>query len=75
MKEKDSVFEIEGEVVLALRDARFLVKFAGGMELKCHVSGKIRQNYVSILPGDTVTVEISKYDIKKGRIVYRKKGR
>lgn len=66
----------EGEVVEALRDAYFRVEMEdfdvdGGHELMCHISGSIRQNNIEITPGDLVEVEISPYDLEKGRIVRR----
>jgi translation initiation factor IF-1 len=71
---KDDYIEIEGNVLVALPNAMFKVKLDNGMEIVCHISGKIRKNFINILPGDRVTVEISKYDITKGRITYRTKG-
>ena len=73
---KDDYFEVEGEVLTALPSALFKVKLdMDGRELLCNISGKIRKNSINILPGDKVTVAISPYDISKGRIVYRHKGR
>ncbi len=72
---KEDVIEMEGEVLEALRNAMFRVKLEDGIEIMCHVSGKIRKHYISILPGDKVTVVISPYDLTKGRIVFREKGR
>jgi translation initiation factor IF-1 len=60
-----------GEVVEALPNAMFRVLLENGHEITCHVSGKIRMNYIRILPGDKVTVEMSPYDLTKGRITYR----
>ena len=71
---KDDYFEVEGNVLVALPNAMFKVKLDSGAELICHISGKIRKNFINILPGDRVTVEISKYDVTKGRITYRTKG-
>ncbi len=65
--------EIEGEVITALPNATFKVKLPNGSEILCYISGKIRQNLINIVPGDKVAVAISKYDITKGRIVFRKK--
>lgn len=73
MKESDKTVEIEGEVIAALRDAKFEVKLENGMIVTCHVSGKIRKHFIKILPGDKVTVVISQYDLAKGRIIYRNK--
>jgi translation initiation factor IF-1 len=61
----------EGEVTEAMRDAHFRVELDNGHELIGHISGKIRQNNIEILPGDVVEVEISPYDMEKGRIVHR----
>jgi len=71
---KEEVIESEGVVLAALANAMFRVRLEGGGEIICHVSGKIRKNYIRILPGDQVTVVISKYDLTKGRITYRTKG-
>jgi len=62
-----------GEVAEALPNAMFRVKLENGHEIVCHVSGKIRMNYIRILPGDKVAVEMSPYDLTKGRITYRYK--
>ena len=70
---KDDVFEIEGTVIEALPNAIFKVKLVNGHQIIAHVSGKIRMNYISILPGDRVTVELSPYDLTRGRITYRHK--
>ena len=75
MKDDKSTFEVDGKVISAQRDAIFKVELVdGGRILDCHVSGKIRKHFIKILPGDIVTVVISKYDLTKGRIIYRKKG-
>ena len=60
-----------GDVLEALPNAMFRVRLENGHEIICHVSGKIRMNYIRILPGDNVTVEMSPYDLTKGRITYR----
>ncbi len=60
-----------GEVIEALPNAMFRVKLENDHEIICHVSGKIRMHYIRILPGDQVTVEMSPYDLTKGRITYR----
>jgi translation initiation factor IF-1 len=70
---KDDVFELEGTVIEALPNAIFKVKLVNGHQIIAHVSGKIRMNFISILPGDKVTVEISPYDLTRGRITYRHK--
>lgn len=68
---KDDVIEVEGTVVETLPNAMFKVELENGHEILAHVSGKIRMNYIRILPGDKVTVELSPYDLTKGRITYR----
>jgi len=70
---KQDVIEIEGVVKDTLPDAKFKVKLANGHEILAHVSGKIRMHYIRILPGDRVTVEISPYDLSRGRITFRHK--
>lgn len=72
VKDKD-VIELEGEVAEALPNAVFKVKLETGQEVLCHVSGKIRKNFIRILRGDRVKVELSPYDLSRGRIVYRLK--
>lgn len=71
-KDKD-VIELEGEVTEALPSALFRVKVETGQMILAHVSGKIRKNYIRILPGDKVRVELSPYDLTRGRITYRLK--
>ncbi|AMV61151.1 Translation initiation factor 1 [Pediococcus damnosus] len=68
---KDNVIEIEGKVKESLPNAMFKVELENGHEILAHVSGKIRMHYIRILPGDKVTVEMSPYDLSKGRITYR----
>ena len=70
---KDDVIEFEGTVVEALPNATFKVKLPNGMIVTAHISGKLRQNYIKILPGDKVTMELSPYDLSKGRITWRGK--
>ena len=70
---KDDVIEYEGKVVEALPNANFKVELPNGHIVNAHISGKLRMNYIRILVGDTVTVEVSPYDISKGRITWRKK--
>ena len=70
---KQDVIEIDGEVVDTLPNAMFNVRLANGHEILAHVSGKIRMHYIRILPGDRVTVEISPYDLTRGRITFRHK--
>jgi translation initiation factor IF-1 len=66
--------EVEGEVLELLPNTRFRVKLPNGHIVLAHVSGKMRMNFIKILPGDKVVVEISKYDLDKGRIIFRSKG-
>ncbi|GAY73253.1 MULTISPECIES: translation initiation factor IF-1 [Lentilactobacillus] len=68
---KDNVIEVEGKVIETLPNAMFRVELENGHEILAHVSGKIRMHYIRILPGDKVTVEMSPYDLSKGRITYR----
>ena len=70
---KEDVIEIEGVVVEALPNAQFLVELTNGHRLLAHISGTLRMNFIRILPGDKVTVEISPYDLTKGRITWRSK--
>jgi translation initiation factor IF-1 len=70
---KQDVIEISGVVVDTLPNAQFKVKLENGHEILAHVSGKIRMHYIRILPGDRVTVEISPYDLTRGRITFRQK--
>ncbi|BBB91383.1 MAG TPA: translation initiation factor IF-1 [Methylomusa anaerophila] len=68
---KQDVIEMEGTVVEALPNAMFQVKLENGHVVLAHVSGKIRMNFIRILPGDRVTIELTPYDLKRGRITYR----
>ena len=68
---KDDVIEVEGKVVDTLPNAMIKVELENGATILAHVSGKIRMHYIRILPGDRVTVELSPYDLTKGRITYR----
>ena len=70
---KQDVIEVEGTVVEALPNAQFQVELANGHKLLAHISGKLRMNFIRILPGDKVTLEISPYDLSKGRITWRSK--
>ena len=70
---KDDVIEFEGEVVEVLPNAVFKVKLPNGHIVTAHLSGKLRMNYIRILQGDHVTVEVSVYDLNKGRITWRAK--
>ena len=70
MSKADQI-EMEGKVVESLPNAMFRVELENGHVLLAHISGKMRMNYIRILPGDKVTVEISPYDLTRGRIIYR----
>ncbi|WP_297812924.1 translation initiation factor IF-1 [uncultured Finegoldia sp.] len=67
------VIELEGTVVDALPNTVFKVELQNGHVITAHISGKLRMNYIRILPGDKVTVELSPYDLERGRITWRKK--
>jgi translation initiation factor IF-1 len=73
MPKKEGVIEIEGTVVEALPNAMFRVELTNGHKVLAHISGKMRQHYIRILPEDRVVVELSPYDLTRGRIVYRYK--
>lgn len=70
---KEDVIEVQGTVSEALPNAMFMVELENGHKVLAHVSGKIRMNFIRILPGDRVTVELSPYDLSRGRIIYRYK--
>ena len=70
---KADVIEIEGKVVEKLPNAMFKVELENGHQVLAHISGKLRTNFIKILPGDTVTLELSPYDLTKGRITWRDK--
>ena len=70
---KDDVIELEGIVTDALPNAMFKVNIGGGHTILAHISGKLRMNYIKILPGDKVTVQMSPYDLTQGRITWRSK--
>ena len=70
---KSDMIELEGTVVEAMPNAMFKVEIQGGHQILAHISGKLRMNYIRILPGDKVTVEMSPYDLSKGRITWRSK--
>jgi translation initiation factor IF-1 len=70
---KDDVVEFEGTILEALPSAMFRVELENGHEILAHVSGKIRKNFIRILPGDTVKVEMTPYDLTRGRITFRMK--
>ncbi|WP_026928246.1 translation initiation factor IF-1 [Granulicoccus phenolivorans] len=71
MSKKEGFLEMEGTVVEALPNAMFRVELENGHKLLAQISGKMRQHYIRILPSDRVVVEISPYDLNRGRIVYR----
>ncbi len=70
---KEDVLELEGTVIEALPNAMFQVEFDNGHRILAHISGKLRMNFIRILPGDKVTVEMSPYDLTRGRITWRAK--
>ncbi len=70
---KDDAIELEGTVVEALPNAMFQVELPNGHHILAHISGKLRMNFIRILPGDKVTVELSPYDLTRGRITWRAK--
>ena len=70
---KDDVIEIEGVVLESLPNAMFQVELQNGHKILAHISGKLRMNFIRILPGDKVTVEMSPYDLTRGRITWRSK--
>lgn len=72
MKKEDAI-EVEGTVTEPLPNAQFRVELENGVTVLCTISGKIRMNYIRILPGDKVVVELSPYDLTRGRITYRYK--
>ncbi len=72
MAQQDTI-EVEGEVLELLPNTKFKVKLPNGHTLLAHISGKMRMHFIKIIPGDKVLVEISKYDLSKGRIIYRSK--
>ncbi|MDR2817235.1 MAG: translation initiation factor IF-1 [Oscillospiraceae bacterium] len=70
---KEDVIEVEGKVLETLPNAQFIVELMNGHKVLAHISGKLRMNYIKILAGDKVTVEMSPYDLSKGRITWRSK--
>jgi len=70
---KEDVIEMEGTVIEPLPNAMFRVELENGHRVLAHISGKMRMHYIRIIPGDKVTVELSPYDLSRGRIVYRKR--
>ena len=73
MAKKDGAIEVEGKVIEPLPNAMFRVELSNGHKVLAHISGKMRQHYIRILPEDRVVVELSPYDLTRGRIVYRYK--
>lgn len=70
---KDDVIELEGKVLEALPNALFSVELVNGHKIMAHISGKMRMNFIRIYPGDKVTIELSPYDLTRGRITWRSK--
>ena len=70
---KDDVLEVEGKVIETLPNANFKVELENGHQVLAHITGKLRLNYIKILPGDKVTMEMSPYDLTRGRITWRSK--
>lgn len=70
---KEEAIQVEGKVVEPLPNAMFRVQLENGHKVLAHISGKMRMHYIKILPGDKVTVELSPYDLTRGRIIYRSK--
>ena len=70
---KEDLIELEGTVVETLPNTNFKVRLENGHEVLAHISGKLRMNYIKILPGDKVKLELSPYDLTKGRIIWRAK--
>ena len=70
---KEDVIEIEGTVIETLPNTNFKVELDNGHQIRAHISGKLRMNYIKILPGDKVKVELSPYDLTRGRITWRAK--
>ena len=71
---KEDMIEVEGTVIEALPNAMFKVEIMGGHVINAHISGKLRMNFIKILPGDKVTVQMSPYDLQKGRIIAAEEG-
>jgi translation initiation factor IF-1 len=71
---KSDVIEVEGTVIEALPNAMFQVELPNGHRIMAHISGKMRMNFIRIYPGDKVTMELSPYDLTRGRITWRSKG-
>lgn len=75
MAKKEEKIEVEGTVIEPLPNAYFRVELPNGHRVLAHVSGKMRMHFIKILPGDKVIVELTPYDLTKGRIIYRKSGK
>ena len=73
MSNKEDLIEVEGTVVEPLPNAMFRVELENGHKVLAHISGKMRMHYIKILPGDKVTVQLSPYDLTRGRIIFRSK--
>jgi len=73
MANKEDVIEVQGKVLETLPNAMFRVELENGHRVLAHISGKMRMHFIKILPGDTVTMELSPYDLTRGRITYRAK--
>ena len=71
MAKKDGAIEVEGTILEALPNAMFRVELENGHKVLAHISGKMRKNFIRILPGDRVLVEVTPYDLTRGRIIYR----
>ena len=72
-KQKEEALEVEGVVTQALANTRFRVEIEGGHQVNAHVAGRMRKNFIRIVPGDKVRVELSPYDLTKGRITFRER--
>ena len=72
---KEEAIEVEGKVIETLPNAMFRVELENGHQILAHISGKMRMHYIKIIPGDNVSLELSPYDLTRGRIVYRGQGK
>jgi translation initiation factor IF-1 len=75
MMSKEEAIRVEGTVLETLPNAKFRVELEGGHRVLAHISGKMRMHYIKIAPGDKVSLELSPYDLSRGRIIYRGKGK
>lgn len=73
MAKKEDIIEVEGKVLDVIKGGKYRVELPNGHTVEAHVSGKMRMNYIRILPGDTVTIELSPYDLTHGRIIWNKR--